>query len=76
MSCLNNAIGCTCNILKYSRNYQNVNLVFVRFRKPRWIPKAPSKIYNVRQPTPIDPVEAEKMNEWTRHYNSEMKGVR
>jgi hypothetical protein len=29
----------------------------IRWRKPRWLPRAPTKEFYVREPTPIDPVE-------------------
>ncbi|XP_045190321.1 probable 28S ribosomal protein S26, mitochondrial [Mercenaria mercenaria] len=75
MSCLNTSVSCTCNLFRHSNKIVNYNLTFVRFRKPRWVPKAPSKIFKVREPTPIDPVEAEKMMEWNNHYNTARKSV-
>lgn len=76
MSCLNRVVSCTCSLMQSCNTSKNLNLIFVRFRKPRWVPKAASKIYKVREPTPIDPVEYEKMAEWTRIYNTDRKSVR
>lgn len=50
-------------------------MIFVRFRKPRWVPKAKSKIFRVREPTPIDPAEYEIMKEWNAHYNTALKSI-
>ncbi|XP_060563135.1 small ribosomal subunit protein mS26-like [Ruditapes philippinarum] len=66
---------CACNILRRTNNVVNYNQTFVRFRKPRWVPKAPSKIFKVREPTPLDPVENEKMTEWLNRYNTARKSI-
>lgn len=76
MSCLQKLTGCTCSLLINSPTASKLSIVFVRFRKPRWVPKAASKIYKVREPTPIDPVEYEKMAQWTRVYNTDRKSIR
>ncbi|XP_060071272.1 small ribosomal subunit protein mS26-like [Ylistrum balloti] len=51
-------------------------LTFVRWRKPRHVPKARSKIYVVRQPTPRDAEETELMKNCNRNYNTEMRAIR
>ncbi|XP_069140006.1 small ribosomal subunit protein mS26-like [Argopecten irradians] len=51
-------------------------LTFVRWRKPRHLPKARSKIFVVRQPTPIDPTEETLMKTHTHHYSTEMRALR
>ncbi|XP_033757080.1 probable 28S ribosomal protein S26, mitochondrial [Pecten maximus] len=51
-------------------------LTFVRWRKPRHLPKARSKIYIVRQPTPKDPEEMKLMRMRTNQYNTEMRSIR
>lgn len=77
MSVLKNIVSCSCSIVNPIVKPSNgVNLSFVRFRKMRWLQKAPSKLYRVREPTPIDPVEANKMKVWTQHYNTEVKSLR
>lgn len=75
MSGLNRLGHCSCSLLQYPNISKCANLIFVRFRKPRWQPKAPSKVFKVREPTPIDPVEYAKMKEWTEHYKTAMKSV-
>ena len=47
----------------------------VRFRKRRWSPRAPSKIYYVRQPTPIDPEEKEELKLRYNNYRHELKSL-
>ena len=59
-----------------SANSNVVNLVFVRWRKPRWVPKAKSKIYRVRTPTVFDPEEEEFKNKHLHIYQTELKSVR
>lgn len=48
----------------------------VRWRKPRWVPKAPSKIFVVREPTPIDPEEYAMMSTLYNHYRTRLKSIR
>ena len=74
MSGFNSTTNCLCNLLRCTNSAGN-NLIFVRFRKPRWVPKAPSKMFNVREPTPVDPVENEKMKEWTNNYQTARKSL-
>ncbi|KAL4231704.1 hormone [Mactra antiquata] len=76
MPALNRLTCCSCIITKASQSAKCPNLTFVRFRKPVWVKKSPSRIYRVREPTPIDPIEAQKMMEWTRVYNTEVKSIR
>ncbi|XP_021352293.1 probable 28S ribosomal protein S26, mitochondrial [Mizuhopecten yessoensis] len=51
-------------------------LTFVRWRKPRHLPKARSKIYNVRQPTPKDDEETKLMTTLTDRYNVKIRAIR
>ncbi|KAL3864201.1 hypothetical protein ACJMK2_005906 [Sinanodonta woodiana] len=48
----------------------------VRWRKPRWLPKAPSKIFKVRKPTPIDPEENAMLKTHFDHYRTVVKAIR
>ena len=53
-----------------------LRLIFVRWRKPRWIPKAPSKIYRVRTPTETDPEEQAFLLKQQHIYSTEMKTIK
>ncbi|KAK3590100.1 hypothetical protein CHS0354_041146 [Potamilus streckersoni] len=48
----------------------------VRWRKPRWLPKAPSKIFKVRKPTPIDPEEDAMLKKHFHHYRTVVRAIR
>ncbi|KAK7110100.1 small ribosomal subunit protein mS26-like [Littorina saxatilis] len=49
---------------------------FVRGIKPRWLPKSKSKIFYVREPTPIDPVEHEELRTMYFHYRTKLRAIR
>ncbi|XP_052102339.1 probable 28S ribosomal protein S26, mitochondrial [Mytilus californianus] len=48
----------------------------VRYRKPRWVPKAASKEFYVREPTPIDPVEYEELKWRYQEYRNTVEAIR
>ena len=48
----------------------------VRFRKRRWRPRAASKLYYVRKPTPIDADEYQELKWRYNNYKHAMKSVR
>ena len=48
----------------------------VRWRKRRWSPRAPSKIYYVRTPTPMDPNETEELRDRYNNYRHQIKSLR
>ncbi|XP_041370474.1 probable 28S ribosomal protein S26, mitochondrial [Gigantopelta aegis] len=49
---------------------------FIRWRKPRWVPKAKSKIFYVRKPTPIDPEENSELKLRYAHYRTHVRAIR
>lgn len=51
-------------------------LINVRFRKRRDVRKAPSKIYDVREPTPKDPEEMKIMRDKYRKYKTQIGSIR
>ncbi|XP_052222488.1 probable 28S ribosomal protein S26, mitochondrial [Dreissena polymorpha] len=67
--------NCRSTAINFLRIRDGLNLQFVRFRKPRFVPKAKTKIFKVRKPTPIDPVEYKQLKTWQTHYNTEMKSI-
>ena len=48
----------------------------VRWRKRRWAPKNPSKIYYVRTPTAEIPEEKAELQQRYRHHKTTMKALR
>ncbi|XP_014661556.1 PREDICTED: probable 28S ribosomal protein S26, mitochondrial [Priapulus caudatus] len=52
------------------------SLVFVRWRKPRWIPMAKSKLEYLPVKKPVDPWEADFMKKQMNHYRTTMKALR
>ncbi|XP_035663803.1 28S ribosomal protein S26, mitochondrial-like [Branchiostoma floridae] len=53
-----------------------VVLQFFRGRKPRHVPRAPSKANYVRKPTPIDPDEHVFLKTAYNHYRTQFRAVR
>ncbi|KAJ8317032.1 hypothetical protein KUTeg_004936 [Tegillarca granosa] len=51
-------------------------IISVRWRKPRHLPTAPSKLYRVREPTPLDPEEDEEMKFLYNKYMTDMRAIR
>lgn len=51
-------------------------LINVRFRKRRDVRKAPSKIYNVREPTPRDPEEMKILLDKKRKYYTQIGSIK
>lgn len=51
-------------------------VISVRWRKQRHMPQAPSKLYRVRQPTPIDPEEDEELKFLYKKYQTDLRAVR
>ena len=45
-------------------------------RKPMSMPRAPSKMFNVRVPTPIDPDEYKELEVKFENYRAALRGVR
>jgi len=76
MPALRSVCGPYCSVLNNVKACQGLNLQFVRYKKPRFVPKAPSKLYRVKEPTKVDPVEIEKITKWKNSYNTEMKSLR
>ncbi|KAL5021964.1 hypothetical protein ScPMuIL_001119 [Solemya velum] len=48
----------------------------IRWRKPRWVPRAKSKEFYVRRPTPVDPEERVELKIRYDHYRTAVKSVR
>ena len=53
-----------------------LSLLFVRWRKLRTKPRAASKMYYVRQPTPKDPEETEELQLRYAHYRTIIRAIR
>ncbi|KER20571.1 hypothetical protein T265_15288 [Opisthorchis viverrini] len=45
-------------------------------KNPRIRPRAKTKLFNVRQPTPVDPVEHELLLDWWRNYRLQYAAVK
>jgi hypothetical protein len=56
--------------------YQPVPQCFVRYRKRRWSPITPSKLFVVRERTQQDPREYEQLKTLYQRYRTEMKALR
>lgn len=76
MPALTNISGSYSSILNSVKSCPGINIQFVRFRKPRFMPKAPSKLYRVKEPSKVDPVEMKLITKWQNAYNTEMKSLR
>lgn len=76
MSALNGISGTYCSILNNVKSCPGINIKFVRYRKPRFVPKAPSKLYRVKEPNKVDPVESPLIGNWQNRYNTEVKSIR
>lgn len=48
----------------------------IRWRKPRWLPRAPTKEFYVREPTPIDPVEHAELLWRYKEYRHTVDAIR
>ncbi|XP_052771444.1 probable 28S ribosomal protein S26, mitochondrial [Mya arenaria] len=75
MACIKIVTNGQRNFLNAIEACNGLNLQFVRYRKPRFVPKAPTKIFKVREPTPRDTEETKLMRTWQAHYNTEMKSL-
>ena len=76
MSIINNFTKSNFGVLTFTSRNGPLSLIFVRWKKPRWIPKAPSKIYRVRTPTEVDPVEHAFLIKQQHRYSTELKTIR
>lgn len=63
-------------LLNTVKSCEGVNKQFVRYKKPRFIPQAASKVYRVKEPAKIDPEEDKLQTEWQNQYNTAMKSIR
>ncbi|XP_064603791.1 small ribosomal subunit protein mS26-like [Liolophura sinensis] len=78
-------MACLCGLMRQltvvtRRTYpclNNTNLTHqVRWRKPRWVPVAKTKVFNVREPTPINAEEDVELFKEFNSYRTELKTIR
>jgi hypothetical protein len=53
-----------------------IKWIKIRWRKPRWLPRAPTKEFYVREPTPIDPVEHAELLWRYKEYRHTVDAIR
>ncbi|XP_065163032.1 small ribosomal subunit protein mS26 [Atheta coriaria] len=52
------------------------NLQSVRWRKPRWVPIAKSKIFRIPERPVVPEIETEEMKRLNNHYRTQIKSIR
>lgn len=72
MLALNNLIS----IIKVTAIKPTTNLQIVRWRKPRWIPKAKSKLYRIPERPVIPEEERIELLRLNNNYRNQMKSIR